>query len=416
MSNKRIDRKTAQRYRLVYRSQEDPLIHDAEAPTGVFVEIEKKEKREPRIQTLQDLADDIESYGPRRENEGEAAMYGIAFDDSTYDYMQHLREIGTVNDGSAVFIASNDSNNVTRRREKQQNIQFKEDETKRRDVLPDIVRPSSATLIRTYQDQQSVPDEISGLQPDMDPALREVLEALEDDEYIDAEDDDIFKRILKDDESYVSGNDDNLIGEDDEELEDQTDWEREFRKFKIAESNSKALDSDDDFHEDDISEVLGFLGRNSKSNRRTAKTSTTGFSMSSSAMFRNEGLSLLDDRFDQIERLYEEDDYDIDITKEANDNSCNDSKAELKSSSFNAIMDEFLDTYKVVGKRVVHEKIDQDTSRISRQPNQTAVNSRALPKLTQNQKKYARGLEQLNQVKQQLGKPQGPLAAKYGLK
>lgn len=29
-----------------------------------------------------------------RENEGEAANYGIYYDDTSYDYMQHLREVG----------------------------------------------------------------------------------------------------------------------------------------------------------------------------------------------------------------------------------------------------------------------------------------------------------------------------------
>lgn len=34
-----------------------------------------------------------------RENEGEAAEYGIYFDDTEYDYMQHLRSVGEVPDG-----------------------------------------------------------------------------------------------------------------------------------------------------------------------------------------------------------------------------------------------------------------------------------------------------------------------------
>lgn len=33
-----------------------------------------------------------------RENEGEAAEYGIFFDDTEYDYMQHLRTVGEVPD------------------------------------------------------------------------------------------------------------------------------------------------------------------------------------------------------------------------------------------------------------------------------------------------------------------------------
>ena len=37
-----------------------------------------------------------------RENEGEAAEYGIFFDDTEYDYMQHLRSVGTVPDAVLV--------------------------------------------------------------------------------------------------------------------------------------------------------------------------------------------------------------------------------------------------------------------------------------------------------------------------
>jgi hypothetical protein len=33
-----------------------------------------------------------------RENEGEAAEYGVYFDDTEYDYMQHLRTVGEVSD------------------------------------------------------------------------------------------------------------------------------------------------------------------------------------------------------------------------------------------------------------------------------------------------------------------------------
>lgn len=40
---------------------------------------------------------DLESeYGDRvRENEGEAANYGIFYDDSKYDYMQHMRDLNS---------------------------------------------------------------------------------------------------------------------------------------------------------------------------------------------------------------------------------------------------------------------------------------------------------------------------------
>ena len=39
-----------------------------------------------------------------RKNEGEAAEYGIYFDDTEYDYMQHLRTIGEQPD--AILLAA----------------------------------------------------------------------------------------------------------------------------------------------------------------------------------------------------------------------------------------------------------------------------------------------------------------------
>ena len=37
-----------------------------------------------------------------RDNEGEAANYGIYYDDTEYDYMQHMRDLGSSNE--AVFL------------------------------------------------------------------------------------------------------------------------------------------------------------------------------------------------------------------------------------------------------------------------------------------------------------------------
>ena len=51
---------------------------------------------------LTDLEDDLD-FENMRENEGEAAEYGIYFDDTSYDYMQHLQDIGE-GGGDAHFI------------------------------------------------------------------------------------------------------------------------------------------------------------------------------------------------------------------------------------------------------------------------------------------------------------------------
>ncbi|KAK9367297.1 Low temperature viability protein-domain-containing protein [Lipomyces kononenkoae] len=448
-SQKGFSKKTSHRYRLVYRSQEDPLIHDPEAPTGVFVEIQKKSKRRPAVHTtddadghiendahdrdredidlprptgpsqiksLQDLQAEADRYEGQRENEGEAALYGIMFDDSSYDYMQHLREIGRPEAGPAVFIPAPSARSATRR---MTGIKFKDDENKGEDdnrILPAEVLPSKVLLRRTYQDQQDVPDAIAGLQPDMDPSLREVLEALEDEAYVE-DDDSVFAKIVTEDASAAEDDyaDVGLHEQNISEQADGEDWEAEFAKFKISQSRQRPADSDDDNDDDDDLGSLVSFGRGAGKTRksRTAHTSTSGYSMSSSAMFRNEGLSLLDDRFETIEKLYNEssgDDDDDEIDPDFNDTASitgtdigsalgdDHDAAKMQSTTFNAIMDDFLENYNVVGKRLVREApaIGAGVGNSTRGSN---------GKLRFN-KKYSRGLAQLREIKEELGKPQ----------
>ncbi|KAK9323326.1 Low temperature viability protein-domain-containing protein [Lipomyces orientalis] len=441
-SHKGFNKKTSHRYRLVYRSQEDPLIHDPSAPTGVFVEIQKKSKRRPadtydgaeerqdidlphptgssQIKTLRDLEAEADRYGGRRENEGEAAMYGIMYDDSNYDYMQHLREIGQPDAGPAVFIPAPAAGRISASRRTAAaaaaGIKFKadQDDGGREGVLPAEALPSKELLRRTYQDQQDVPDAIAGLQPDMDPALREVLEALDDEAYVE-DDDDVFAKIVKDETSFDEDDQDGVQEETFADV-DGEDWEKEFAKFKISQSKQRTADSDDDFDEDDLGSLVSF-GRGVGKPRKpaTARTSTTGYSMSSSAMFRNEGLTLLDDRFDQIERMYNESPDDDDDDDDDVDTDFNESRstvgteigsaaghehdaATMKSTTFNDIMDDFLENYNVVGKRLVREAptIGAGVGNSTRGSN---------GKLRFN-KKSNRGLAQLREIKEELGKPQ----------
>ena len=128
-----------------------------------------------------------------RENEGEAAEYGIYFDDTKYDYMQHLRDLG---DGGG------EAHLVEAAPTKGKGKAIKLEDALREMSVDDgqSVAPSemlstfsTSTRPKTYQNQQNVPDEIAGFQPDMDPRLREVLEALDDDAYVDeADEEDVF--------------------------------------------------------------------------------------------------------------------------------------------------------------------------------------------------------------------------------
>jgi len=80
----------------------------------------------------------------------------------------------------------------------------------------------------------------------------------------------------------------------------------------------------------------------------------SSFSMSSSAMFRNEGLRTLDDRFDQIEKLYQESDDDS-WGGGSDDDDESEQGGEFHGSQredLEEIMDEFLSRYEVIGGKM----------------------------------------------------------------
>lgn len=400
-----IDKRTAQTFTLVHRSTEDPLYNDEEAPQQVLVRVddlnskENKTERKNRYKTIIFEEDDAEEFRKqgRRENEGEAALYGIEFDDSKYDYMQHLKPIGAVPD--AVFISKRDKE---KREKKQVGLLLNPEYAAANNVqLPKEVLPSEDVVKRTYQDQQNIPDSIAGFQPDMDPSLREVLEALEDEEFIgeEGDEDDIFAELLKGGTAEERKNNADEFGNFDEEeyydsdegsldtvrggannskpsislqaastsapapaatptlVEGEEDWESAFRQFKIDQSNSKksaGFDSDSEAG-DGVGALSVVTSATRKTNRNRKKknrfgggpgTAMTGLSMSSSALYRNEGLSLLDDRFDTIEEEYADDSVEdnnqaFDITKERSD--------------LESILDDFLDNYAIDGKKLVRK-------------------------------------------------------------
>jgi protein LTV1 len=365
MSGKRwFDKKTAKTYKVVHRAHEDPLYHDDSAGGAVLVEVDhpKNRKIKTKAQLEAELGEEVEQI---RLNEGEAAVYGITYDDSKYDYMQHLKPIGN-DDG--VFIAKNPEE---QKKNKNKGIQFHDF------TLPQELKGSDVNVKRTYQDQQNIPDEIAGFQPDLNPALREVLEALEDEAYVD-EDEDVFENLLGsgeqiDDEEFEDQFDewdlDNYENEmanfDKKDFAEQGDqgWEADFRKFKAVSKHKKnEWDSDDEFGEDEGQDVLPELPsfkdapstakKGSKRKQRMKKgamTDTTSFSMTSSALYRSEGLTILDDRFEKVMNDYQENEEEeykpFDMSKERTD--------------FEDLLDDFLDNYEIEGGRRIVKKSEE---------------------------------------------------------
>ena len=317
-----------------------------------------------------------------RENEGEAANYGIYYDDTSYDYMQHLRDVGEESD-EAHFLDSAPVRVQEKGKGKSKMVKLEdalrdaslEDHdvavsVKSRSVLDDGLSSfSSTTRPRTYQDMQDVPDEIAGFQPDMDPRLREVLEALDDDAYVDEQDDeDVFGVLtqggqgveidLDEFEATVADdNDDGWESDVTEKAADQPsqtnpqaaelsaaprdsrdmssteaeaasaedgDWLRDFAKSKRDKTAQPGAKREDSSHAAPPSDVqapastLYTLGGTPlrQKRRKGALTNPSAYSMTSSSLARTDGLRLLDDRFDKIEAMYaldEAGDFDDDV-------------------------------------------------------------------------------------------------------
>lgn len=313
----------AQHFQLVHRSQRDPLIHDPDAPQHVLKSfIPSNIKKVFLLSIIFGFPSHISQGKSRADLEhvlspsdlaassrlGEASLYGIYYDDSQYDYMQHLRTVGLQQDGvDSVLIEAPSSQSKSKSKAK----------AAVKDVIPAEALPSASELPRNYESQEAVQSSIAGFQPDMDPHLRQALEALEDDAFVDdALEDDFFGELVQDGEraahedfayefredGFVEGSSGSLHGEG----EDEGGWETRFAKFKQAQK-SAAIDLDSDLGFDDGNTEGGdTVGRLPKlpviggKRRRKGTSDASGYSMSSSSMFRTEALLTLDERFDQV--------------------------------------------------------------------------------------------------------------------
>ncbi|MCJ1382920.1 hypothetical protein MMC17_006033 [Xylographa soralifera] len=432
-----IDKSTSTTYALVHRPQNDPKIHDALSSSMVFQELAPSQAH--KIKSRSDLeselfgSDEVGSEAPGiRENEGEAAEYGIYYDDTEYDYMQHMRDLNGGNgSGESYFVEAPAKKEKGKGKVKLEDALrgFSLDHGKSeaegsesgKQLLDDDILPSQNLKKTTYQDQQDIPDSLAGFQPDMDPRLREVLEALEDEAYVDDEDD-LFGELAKDREEISLAEFEELDYVNDGDQDDEAGWESdhtakpiqeykdtvpqpatvsssaaippdtgpdhgdgewmaEFSKFKKGTKSQKTGKAADPSNVDLQSSILTSSslagGRHKK--RKGALTSSTGYSMTSSSLFRTEGLTLLDARFDKIEEEYADHDTPSDddddgaasvmtgqisnvsgISRASNLSST--SKWSTSSSQapnlvmrkdFDGIMDEFLGGYSMSGKRRV---------------------------------------------------------------
>jgi len=325
-----------------------------------------------KIKQRGDLEDEFSTSF--RQNEGQAAQHGVFFDDTQYDYMQHMRDLGNVQGGTVTWLESDErsskAKNKTRLEDALASLKVGEHDdgdnasmmsrSTARSLLPSEVLPSEFVTRRSYQDQQDIPDEIAGFQPDMDARLREALEALEDEAYVE-EEEDLFDELTKDgqagevdiyefedqfwgdDDSY-SVNHKNYAEEGDNDdgwesdrtvkaeakipsakehfvlpldepnatpIADPTNgaWIAEYSKFKTgSKANPHAVPS---MSEADRS-MLSSLATGRKKKRKGALTNPTNYSMTSSILARTDPQALLDARFDKVMESYDNDDEEYD--------------------------------------------------------------------------------------------------------
>ena len=304
---------------------------------------------------LADLEDELD-FDSMRENEGEAAEFGIYYDDTNYDYMQHLRDIG---DESAESQYVDAVSSKATRKGKGKNAAFQFEDAFR-DVsmddsseAPSLVEGSiysRSERPRTYQNQQDVPDEIAGFKPDMDPRLREVLEALDDDAYVDdKDDDDVFGALVNDGkhgELDLHEFETNFDDDEDEGWESDVTERANYqpKELKLPETISQdlvrgheesrtAVAEDGDWLEDfakhkrqqidkpppkNADSIIAASAVQDKAptlytvngtpikhkKRKGARTNPSTYSMTSASLARTEGQQLLDARFDQVEKMY----------------------------------------------------------------------------------------------------------------
>jgi protein LTV1 len=354
------------------------------------------------IKHLDDLASEFGSDGGRiRPNEGEAANYGIYYDDTEYDYMQHVREIGT-GGGQAVFL---EAPKLVQKKDKGKSL---EDalrdaslEEKKEIVLDEEILPSKNLRKVTYQAMQDVPDALAGFQPDMDPRLREVLEALEDEAYVE-DDEDIFNELAKDgeelddrefdQEAFWDEEDEGWesdatvqpskeyknelevpdhVAEDEREDHGDGDWMKEFSKFKKDEKKGVRFAAAPSQSEVQSSMMTTTTNGGRKKKRKGALTNPSNYSMTSSSVFRTEGLTDLDARFEKLEEKYNEDNDMSDFGSMASSVS---SVTGPMRNDFDGIMDDFLGQYNMTKTKHVRRG------------------------------KYQSGMEQLDEVRKGLGK------------
>lgn len=257
-----IDKKKAVTFRLVNRSQQDPLFVDETAPQHVLVPVSAPGRSED-LRAPSRASTSAGKVDPDKRKQ-EQAKFGVYFDDD-YDYLQHLREPGR----NEVYWEPVQPAKTAGA----EKVSIK---------LPSSVFPSEVEEEEGLMKKKA--QQRPGPRPDWDP---DVVAALDEDfDHEDPENqlEDNFMELAM----GGDGGDDDFFDEGEEEDE-----------YSDVDSNEAGMSDDDDGEERDGLGPLAF-------DREETKSRFTEYSMSSSVIRRNEQLSLLDDRFEKFYEQYDD--------------------------------------------------------------------------------------------------------------
>uniref|UniRef100_A0A182MYD7 Protein LTV1 homolog n=1 Tax=Anopheles dirus TaxID=7168 RepID=A0A182MYD7_9DIPT len=266
-----IDKKSAVTFRLVNRSQHDPLYVDEKAPQHVLVPVRVPPKYADLIANHNRPVQEGQIDVAKRKKE--QAKFGIFFDDD-YDYLQHLREPGR-NEVAWQPVPSKSSTNVTEKPDSQDEVRIK---------LP------SSVFASEFEEKEGIMKKAAevtpGPRPDWDP---DVVAALDEDFDFDNPDNALEDNFMQLAMQPGEGN----VDEEYFDEEDEEGLEHEFDSDEM----------DDGDYSDEERDGLGPLD---DFGREETKSRFTEYSMSSSVIRRNEQLTLLDDRFEKFFEQYDD--------------------------------------------------------------------------------------------------------------
>lgn len=259
-----INKKNAVSFHLVHRSQKDPLAADETAPQHVLlptvrVELEKRKE--------------------------EQRNFGVFFDDD-YDYLQHLRE----STQTAELISAPRVRRDARLKPADDEEHMEEEDGS---VPEASIKLPSSVFASEFEEEVGLLNKaapISGPRLDMDPDIVAALD--EDFDFDDPENmlEDDF--IIKANDVMGGGGGGGEEDDDDDEWEDTDDDDGEEQDF----------DSEAGLSDDEEGRRREFMFADCET-----KTRFTEYSLTSSVMRRNEQLTLLDDRFDEFYKQFDDD-------------------------------------------------------------------------------------------------------------